>query len=54
MLMEGHQHSILDIEWSPTGYQLATAGGDNGARIWDLRRRVSLYTIPAHTNLLSG
>lgn len=54
MLMEGHQNSILDVEWSPSGYQLATAGSDNSARIWDLRRRICLYTIPAHTNLLSG
>lgn len=35
------------------GYHLATGGEDNTCRIWDLRKKRSLYTIPAHSNLIS-
>lgn len=32
---------------------MATGGEDNTCRIWDLRKKRSLYTIPAHANLIS-
>lgn len=44
---------IHGISFSPNGYHLATGGEDNTCRIWDLRKRKSLYTIPAHSNLIS-
>lgn len=44
---------ILGIDFSPNGYHLATGGEDNTCRIWDLRKRKSIYVIPAHTNLVS-
>lgn len=44
---------ILGTSFSPNGYHLATGGEDNTCRIWDLRKRKSLYTIPAHSNLIS-
>jgi U4/U6 small nuclear ribonucleoprotein PRP4 len=28
-------------------------GDDNTAKIWDLRQRKLLYTLPAHTSLIS-
>ncbi|KAK7838766.1 u4/u6 small nuclear ribonucleoprotein prp4-like protein [Quercus suber] len=28
-------------------------GEDNTCRVWDLRKRKTLYTIPAHSNLIS-
>ena len=31
----------------------ATASNDNTCRIWDLRKKGTLYTIPAHSNLIS-
>jgi len=34
-------------------YHVATGSEDNTCRIWDLRRRAWLYTIPAHMNLIS-
>jgi WD40 repeat protein len=34
-------------------YHVATGSEDNTCRIWDLRRRAWLYTIPAHMNLVS-
>jgi len=34
-------------------YQVATGGGDDTIRIWDMRSQRSLYTIPAHTSNVS-
>lgn len=31
---------------------MATGSEDNTAKIWDLRQRSCVYTIPAHTNLV--
>lgn len=28
-------------------------GDDNTAKVWDLRQRKALYTLPAHTSLIS-
>lgn len=53
MFMEGHLKAILGIDFSPNGYHIATASEDNTCKIWDLRKRTVLYTIPAHTNLIS-
>ncbi|GER52522.1 WD-40 repeat family protein, partial [Striga asiatica] len=44
---------VLGVSFSPNGYHLATGGEDNTCRIWDLRKRKSLYIIPAHSNLIS-
>lgn len=44
---------VLGINFSPNGYHLATGGEDNTCRIWDLRKKKSLYIIPAHSNLIS-
>lgn len=35
-------------------YHLVTGSADNSAKIWDLRKRSCIYTIPAHMNLVSG
>ena len=45
---------VLSVDFSPNGYQLATGSEDNSARIWDLRKRSCLYTIPAHQSLVSS
>lgn len=34
-------------------YQIATGSGDNTIRIWDMRSLRSLYTIGAHTSIVS-
>lgn len=44
---------VLGVSFSPNGYHLATGGEDNTCRIWDLRKKKSMYTIPAHSNLIS-
>lgn len=53
MFLEGHLGAVLGSDWSPAGHQLATAAADHQVKIWDLRKRSILYTIPAHTHLLS-
>ena len=34
-------------------YHIATGSEDQKVMIWDLRKRKAIYTIPAHTNLIS-
>ena len=34
-------------------YQVASGSEDNTAKVWDIRQRRCMYTIPAHTNLVS-
>lgn len=34
-------------------YELASCSGDNCVRIWDIRKLSTVYTIPAHQNLIS-
>lgn len=35
-------------------YHVATGSGDNTCKVWDLRQRKCIYTIPAHQNLVTG
>ena len=54
MFMEGHLKGVLGIDISPNGYHIVTGSEDNTCKIWDLRKRSCIYTIPAHTNLVSS
>lgn len=53
MFLDGHLGAIYGVDFSPNGYHIATASQDNGCKIWDLRRRQPVYTIPSHTNINS-
>merc|ERR1712002_1322954 len=53
MFLQGHLKSILSVDFSANGFHIATASEDNSAKIWDLRQRQNIYTIPAHNNLLT-
>lgn len=53
MFLEGHLGAIYGTDFSPNGFHIVTASGDNSCKIWDLRRRQIVYSIPAHTNLIS-
>ncbi|PSN50362.1 U4/U6 small nuclear ribonucleoprotein Prp4 [Blattella germanica] len=56
---EGHCKPVYCISYQvdgsvcATGYHVVTGSEDNTCKIWDLRRRAALYTIPAHVNLVS-
>jgi U4/U6 small nuclear ribonucleoprotein PRP4 len=49
----GHAKRVLCSEYAPNGFHLATAGDDGTIKIWDMRKRKQLASIPAHSNLLS-
>lgn len=44
---------MLALSFSANGHYLATGGEDNTCRIWDLRKKKSVYIIPAHSKLIS-
>lgn len=44
---------VLAISFSPNGHHVATGSDDHTCRVWDLRTRKSMYTIPAHSKLIS-
>jgi U4/U6 small nuclear ribonucleoprotein PRP4 len=50
----GHFMSVTSVDWSPNGFELATASLDRSIRVWDLRKSKSLYIIPAHSKLISN
>lgn len=53
MPLEGHVKQILSVKFSPNCYQVATGSEDNSVKIWDLRRKSCVYTVPAHNGTVS-
>ena len=53
MALQGHVQGILSMDFSPDGYHLATGSEDHSCRIWDLRKRGCVYTLPAHKSLIA-
>jgi U4/U6 small nuclear ribonucleoprotein PRP4 len=53
MSLRSHVKPIMSLDWSPNGYQMATGSEDNTIRIWDIRASSTIYTIPAHTNVIT-
>ena len=53
--LEGHAGQVLGCDFGPGPYahMLATASGDHTVRLWDLRMRKCLYTIPAQNHMVS-
>lgn len=52
-LSGGHIKKIVSLKFLPNCYQIATGSEDNSVKIWDLRKRACVYTVPAHTKLVS-
>lgn len=44
---------MMCLDFSPNGVHLATGSEDHTVRVWDLRQRKIIYTIPAHNHLVS-
>lgn len=53
MFVEGHQKGIISVDFSPDGYHFVTGSMDNTVKVWDVRNRSIVYTLPAHTNIVS-
>jgi U4/U6 small nuclear ribonucleoprotein PRP4 len=45
---------VLCADFHPNGYAVATGGGDNVVRVWDLRKKECAHTVPAHGKLVSS
>jgi len=43
--LAGHKDSVLRAIFSPDSAQLATVGGDNTVRVWDLLQHSELFTL---------
>lgn len=54
MVLKGHIKQMLAISISPDGYHIATGSDDCTIKMWDLRKHGLLYTIPAHSKLISS
>mmetsp|Transcript_12949 Transcript_12949/g.13063 ORF Transcript_12949/g.13063 Transcript_12949/m.13063 type:complete len:107 (+) Transcript_12949:696-1016(+) len=39
---------------SPNGHTISTGSDDNTVKIWDIRKRGLVFTIPAHSKLVSS
>jgi U4/U6 small nuclear ribonucleoprotein PRP4 len=51
--LQGHVMQILTLKFSPNCYQIATGSDDNTIKLWDLRKKGCVYTIPAHNQPIS-
>ena len=52
-LLRGHATQLLALDWSPNGYHVASGSEDCSSIIWELRQQRVLYTIPAHSGMVS-
>jgi len=50
----GHVHWIQQIDWNPTGTEVATASRDNTVRIWDAQSGKLMTTLRGHTDWVLG
>lgn len=48
--LAGHKDSVLRAIFSPDSAQLATVGGDNTVRVWDLLQHSELFTLTLPTS----
>ena len=46
--LEGHTGAIGDIEWSPNGEAIATAGADGSARVFDAESGAEKIVLAGH------
>ena len=52
-MLSGHQGAVQDVEFSPDGHRVATAGQDQTIRLWDVATGRELLVLLGHTGSLS-
>jgi hypothetical protein len=52
--LRGHSGSVDGVAFSPDGKRLATASGDETAKVWDAQRGKQLLTLRGHSGFVSG
>ena len=53
MSLQGHVKQMVSMKFSYNCFQLASGSDDNTVKIWDLRRKGCIYTLPAHQKTIS-
>lgn len=48
LTLEGHEHALEDVAWSPDGASIATAGVDGSARVFDARTGRQRFALNGH------
>ena len=51
--ISGHFQSVMSSDFHSDGYQLATSSKDNTIKVFDIRSKNYLATIPSHLKLVS-
>ena len=46
----GHKSGVYSVAWAPDGNTLATASGDNTAKVWSATTHALLATLVGHKN----
>lgn len=49
----GHFQAVISSDFHSDGYQLATSSQDNTVKVFDIRSKNALATIPSHLKLVS-
>jgi hypothetical protein len=52
-VLQGHQHAVCAVIFSPDGRRLASSGYDETARIWDVKTGKELWTLRGHNSTVN-